>query len=229
MAYGWALRCEENTLSHHGIEGQKWGVRNGPPYPLTSDALASKIYRDANRRIVKISSDVIACAKGSKSRPYGLEHQLKTKESIKRKIETDAEEKGLSLGEAANKIRDVIRFTTISDANNFVSNYEKFKDLMANKGYSEVKCKNYWVLFNEGKAKHKSVTSNFQTRDGYIFEVQFQTPTSQSVKDRKVPLYEEVRNPRTSATRKREIEAEMERMASEIEDPVNISRIKNHG
>lgn len=22
-------------LSHHGIEGQKWGVRNGPPYPLT--------------------------------------------------------------------------------------------------------------------------------------------------------------------------------------------------
>lgn len=22
------------TLQHHGIEGQKWGVRNGPPYPL---------------------------------------------------------------------------------------------------------------------------------------------------------------------------------------------------
>lgn len=23
-----------NDLYHHGIEGQKWGVRNGPPYPL---------------------------------------------------------------------------------------------------------------------------------------------------------------------------------------------------
>lgn len=24
-------------LSHHGIKGQKWGVENGPPYPLGSD------------------------------------------------------------------------------------------------------------------------------------------------------------------------------------------------
>lgn len=23
-------------LAHHGIQGQKWGVRNGPPYPLGS-------------------------------------------------------------------------------------------------------------------------------------------------------------------------------------------------
>lgn len=21
-------------ISHHGIKGQKWGVKNGPPYPL---------------------------------------------------------------------------------------------------------------------------------------------------------------------------------------------------
>lgn len=24
----------EEFLMHHGIDGQKWGVRNGPPYPL---------------------------------------------------------------------------------------------------------------------------------------------------------------------------------------------------
>ena len=30
-----------NYLSHHGIDGQKWGQRNGPPYPLNSDGKAA--------------------------------------------------------------------------------------------------------------------------------------------------------------------------------------------
>lgn len=33
---------EETTLEHHGIKGQKWGVKNGPPYPL-DDETASKV------------------------------------------------------------------------------------------------------------------------------------------------------------------------------------------
>ena len=28
--------CCKNSISHHGIQGQKWGTRNGPPYPLKS-------------------------------------------------------------------------------------------------------------------------------------------------------------------------------------------------
>ena len=25
---------DNEVLEHHGILGQKWGVRNGPPYPI---------------------------------------------------------------------------------------------------------------------------------------------------------------------------------------------------
>lgn len=32
----------DSYLSHHGIPGQKWGVRNGPPYPLNKDTVAMK-------------------------------------------------------------------------------------------------------------------------------------------------------------------------------------------
>lgn len=28
------IRNDEPKLAHHGIKGQKWGVRNGPPYPI---------------------------------------------------------------------------------------------------------------------------------------------------------------------------------------------------
>lgn len=32
----YSFTFKDDELSHHGIEGQKWGVRNGPPYPLDS-------------------------------------------------------------------------------------------------------------------------------------------------------------------------------------------------
>ena len=31
---------DHNYLAHHGIPGQSWGVRNGPPYPLTAQKVA---------------------------------------------------------------------------------------------------------------------------------------------------------------------------------------------
>lgn len=34
----WRLELYRNELYHHGIQGQKWGVRNGPPYPLSTEA-----------------------------------------------------------------------------------------------------------------------------------------------------------------------------------------------
>lgn len=33
---------QSSYLSHHGVKGQKWGVQNGPPYPLDSGNDSSK-------------------------------------------------------------------------------------------------------------------------------------------------------------------------------------------
>lgn len=40
-------------LYHHGIEGQRWGVRNGPPYPLKRGKL-SKIKSKIKNRFTKV-------------------------------------------------------------------------------------------------------------------------------------------------------------------------------
>lgn len=37
----------DNMICHHGIPGQKWGVRNGPPYPLDKSVKRSKVVMDA--------------------------------------------------------------------------------------------------------------------------------------------------------------------------------------
>lgn len=31
-----------NWMAHHGIEGQRWGVRHGPPYPLEATISTGK-------------------------------------------------------------------------------------------------------------------------------------------------------------------------------------------
>lgn len=36
-------RIMNNTLKHHGVKGQKWGVRNGPPYPLKNATESDRI------------------------------------------------------------------------------------------------------------------------------------------------------------------------------------------
>lgn len=43
-----------DVLSHHGIDNQKWGVRNGPPYPLKRDSIGRVIKSKAENAGEKI-------------------------------------------------------------------------------------------------------------------------------------------------------------------------------
>jgi len=38
---GKVLIARDDFLSHHGTDGMRWGVRNGPPYPLTKEGRAA--------------------------------------------------------------------------------------------------------------------------------------------------------------------------------------------
>ena len=159
---------------------------------------------------------------------YGLENRLKTKESISRKIDKKSKEDNQSVSKSANDIKDAVRFTTISSEDSFVSSYEKFKSDLERKGYKETRCKNYWDLYKQGKVKHKSVQSNFATKDGYEFEVQFHTEASQDAKTKKIPIYEERRQVGISKSRAKELERQMTDLALKVPDPKDIYKIKSH-
>ena len=218
----------DDDITHHGILGQKWGRKNGPPYPLNSEILSNKIFKEAKRVEPKITKDVKTASNIAGSKMYGLEHRLKTKESIQRKIETDSKEKKISESKAASNIKDAVRYTTISKDNDFVSNYNTIKNALETIGYKEIRCKNYFQLYKEGKVKHKSVQSIYEDPNGYKFEIQFQTPSSQLAKDKKIPIYEERRKPGIEKDRAIELEKMMDDLAKEVKEPKNISSIKSH-
>ena len=48
-------------LQHHGIKGQKWGVRNGPPYPLDASdhsAAEKKAAKGGSKKLSTSTSDI---------------------------------------------------------------------------------------------------------------------------------------------------------------------------
>lgn len=225
----------DEFIAHHGIKGQKWGVRRFQNYDGTLikrgnsvHAKAKKLYMNAKKRVNKIMSDVSSCAELSGMQMYGLDHKLKQIPSIERKIDKRMVEDEMTEDEAANSLKDIVRFTTISDTQRLVNNYQTFKELMKVNGYTESRCKNYFEAYKRGEVKHKSIQCNYRTPDGYEFEIQFHTPESQDVKNRKIPLYEEVRKKNVSPERAKEIEIQMAKMADEIPDPPYIEKIKSH-
>lgn len=46
--YDYIRSSGDSFLSHHGIKGQRWGVRNGPPYPL-SDKVAKRVRKEVQK------------------------------------------------------------------------------------------------------------------------------------------------------------------------------------
>ena len=49
-------------LEHHGVEGQKWGVKHGPPYPIEKRSKASY---DNYRRFKKKNVAIYAILAGA--------------------------------------------------------------------------------------------------------------------------------------------------------------------
>lgn len=267
-------------LMHHGIKGQKWGVRryqnsdgtltaegkmrysvlktsdsirkktslkanNIDDEPIDKGAvkkrgsltdteadkcveLANNIYDNAKIKEPKITSDVINAVSYSGTKMYGLDHRLKTRSSIAAKIGSDSKNDGISFDDASKAISDAIRYTAVSDTASFTKAYRTIKSRLELSGYSEIKCKNYFTKFKEGKVSHKAIQSVFSSPDGTLFELQFQTPQSQAVKELKLPLYNEVRNLNTTKERRTYLINQMNQLGRTIDDPDGVFDIEDY-
>lgn len=231
----------DDFLMHYGIPGMKWGVRRfqmkgsskrtpagKKRYAHSAKSLADNLYKDAAKVEPKITKDVKSIIKRSGAKIYGIKNRLKTKESLERKIRTDSKEANVSLGKSAKQIKDAVRYTAVLDDDTFVDEYNTIKESLEEKGYTEIRCRNYFDLYRQGKAKHKQLTTVYEDSDGNKFELQFHTPSSIKVKEKKTSLYEEARNPNVTKRRKAELTKQMDVLAKQIKDPKGVYSIKSH-
>ena len=172
----------------------------------------------------KITADLSKIAAETNAQMAGLEYRLKTEVSLARKIVKDAEEKSVSLQEADNKIRDVLRYTMLRDEKNFTDGYFATQDALIKNGYRIERVKNTW----KDGAVYKGVNTIIADSHGNEFELQFHTRKSFEVKEGELhKLYERYRSldPEENFQERAELKAKMVRLSDTIPNPNEIDNI----
>ena len=181
-----------------------------------SEQLLSKI----SKAEPKITSDMQRIA--GENQLAGLEFRKKTAESLARKITADSQVENISSAEAASKINDALRYTTIFDSDNFTEEYSKMKQKLIAEGYRVVKVKNTWLT----NGPYKGVNTVIE-KDGINFEMQYHTRESFDLKNGLLhDLYEKYRDTNTSDRERMKLFKEMIDLSNGLEIPKNIERVK---
>ena len=159
--YSWNLDMEE--LTHSGIKGQKWGVKNGPPYPLSKDiSTGNRLKTNSSGRKPGEIRGYLQTRKLKKKKQAALEKARQTKAENAQKKQTAEEhaaevKKILESGDR-NKIKSIASEVSYSDLNNALQK----ADLMV-KLNAATAPKTAWDKLDNTKNKLDKVIGYYQT------------------------------------------------------------------
>lgn len=116
----------------------------------------------------------------------GLDHRLKSTNSLTRKIRSDYREAlgNVSFTDVADSIGDSVRYTVIANEKVYTQALDDMYRKLSDAGYKPYKFKNYWDPNMTGSAYYHGVNSNWISSTGQKLELQFHTAESFSVKDK---------------------------------------------
>lgn len=79
------LKLYEQYIEHHGVQDQKWGVQNGPPYPLDSSLSTGKRLKPAALNGNKKTTTKQISAETAQKRKAAIEKARQTRKTNKEK------------------------------------------------------------------------------------------------------------------------------------------------
>ena len=161
-------------------------------------SFANEVYETAAKREPEIT-EIMKSLEGDTVHLAGLEHKLKGKESLERKIITDAFGKLTLpasnsdiykyLKTASDEISDSVRYTLVIDEAEYVDKIKECLSSLEQQGYTINKFKNFW-----GDKKYQGINVQVVTPDGLKFELQFHTEQSLKAKEKSHFYYDIARN-----------------------------------
>lgn len=159
--YSWNLDMEE--LTHSGVKGQKWGVKNGPPYPLSKDiSTGSRLKTTSSGKKSGGINAYLQTRKLKKKKQAALEKARQTKAENAQKKQTAEEhaaevKKILESGDR-NKIKSIASEVSYNELNNALQK----ADLMV-KLNAATAPKTAWDKLDNTKNKLDKVIGYYQT------------------------------------------------------------------
>ena len=134
----------ETELEHHGVKGQSWGKRNGPPYPLDrgKDGRITKTQKKKKQSLLqKVKSKITGKKSKSKTKTKVSKENASNedKEKLREKLLNSNDPKFLA------KHMDLLSTQELNDRINRINTEKRLKDLSTSKEKSAVDKGMEWI------------------------------------------------------------------------------------
>lgn len=217
------------SISQKGLELDEYGTQKKVNEKITlasqaeSDKLAVEKVNEAKVSEPKITERMKSLENGTR-KLTGLEYRLKSKDSMSRKILSDAFDGNSpkTLVQAKNEIWDSIRYTMICDEKTMAHDIEDCIKNLQKENYTLVKFSNTF-----DSETYKGINTGFISPDGAKFEVQFHTDQSFSVKQETNHIFYEIARNKTFSSENEQKLANkiMSKASSEIHIPDEVKAL----
>ncbi len=150
----------------------------------------------------------------------GEENRIKSRDSYLEKIQ-----RKYGRGFQVYEVKDILRYTYTASAEELAGKALTAMELYWELGYQTIEIKNYWL---DRQSPYKGINTTLRSPDGQIFELQYHTPESFSIKNGKMhELYEKQRPIKDLSSREYlELGNQMLKLSNSMEIPKEIERVK---
>ncbi|WP_458682603.1 hypothetical protein [Prescottella equi] len=190
-------------------------------YPQEVAGLVVEMMATAKEQEAEMTSDVLE-TRPAGARMHGLEFRMKSPESLARKLYTKFEADPFAdLHETADRITDVVRYTTISDSDQVVATARTTVARLTERGWTVIEVEQSYVDGNQYKGLHLLARHT----SGRVAEFQFHTEESQRIKDDTHVDYEAARNPRLPDSERAALIEKMTAVWAQVPAPAGLAEL----